>query len=405
MRSWSLNTFEIGLLISVLLTPFTMLRLGVLGVGELGVMLLFLVGLSSGYISNLSVGLRFSRFWFIFIIVSFLGLTYNFLFPISKTPPNEVIFFDLTAYLFIFLTSVTIENLYQSGKLNFYNLLKHVYLFSGILFFILFLLNRVTDSIAGLPLNYYGRFSPLANNLHHVAMFLAPMTFVGLLVLENEKRRGIRLLTFLLILLFSFLTFQTGSFKAIAGLLLGMALYFGVMAVKRLKPSYRKPVSVLIFVSLIIIALLNLEFINDMLWGLFRAEDLQEGRSSLYQKGIEVSLKSPIIGLGPGAHIYQNGQFWDSHQTLLTVFLQSGIVGLFLILKLGYDIARSLVGTMALVAGSIPILTYAMGGDIMRRLPVWLLLLFFYYCTKQLQSNPETVESSALKINQETSEV
>lgn len=402
MDSKRLNTFEIGLLISVLLTPFTMLRFGLLGIGELGVLLVFIVGLSSGYIRNLTQGLEFSRFWILFILVSFIGMTFNTLFPGSRTPPTDVIFFDLAAYLFIFITCLTIENLFNNNKLNFYILLKNIYLFSGLIFFLLFLANLVTDSIAGFPLNYFGRFSPLANNLHHVAMFIAPMAFLGLLMVEKEKGPVLRFIAVLLVFLFSYLTFKTGSFKAIVGLVLGMGLYFAVLFVRRLKPSQRRPVTVLIIVGLIIIAILNLQFINEMLWGMFQSEDLEGGRSSLYAKGLEMSLKSPVVGLGPGAHIYQEGQFWDSHQTLLTVFLQSGIIGLFFIVKLGVNIAKKLTGTTALMAGSIPILSYVMGGDVMRRLPIWMLLLFFYYCTKQLQQNEQqkiSTPESIIKVS------
>jgi O-antigen ligase len=397
MHKIQLNKFEKGLIIAILFTPFTLLRFGYIGLGEAGILLLFVMTLSSGFIKKLTKDHPFSRFWLIFLFISFLGMTYNTFVLDNRIADPESVLFDLAAYIFIAVTCLTVENLFHRQQLSLFSLLKYIYLLSGTIFTILFILSLYTDSLFGLPLTYFGHFSPLAANLHQVAMFIAPMPFIGLLLIERETGFKLRGLSFLFILLFSYLVIETGSFKALAGLLLGFGIYLASRFIRLFKTSYQKPLIVLLVVLFLLIVVINIQFFSDVLWGIFRAEDLQEGRSSLYSRGFDVAIISPFIGLGPGPHIYQDGQFWDSHQTLLTVFIQGGIIGFVLFLGLSYKIIRRIWKIGPLIAGFIPILTYIMGGDIMRRLPVWLLLMFFYYCSIQLEQVNSTGNLSETK--------
>ena len=130
---------------------------------------------------------------------------------------------------------------------------------------------------------------------------------------------------------------------------------------------------------IIILGVVNSPALYEIFFAIFNAEDLASGRSSLYSNAIDVALTSPLVGLGPGAHIYQAGQFWDSHETFITVFLQGGAIGLVFFLILMYKIFKTFTKVTSLLAASIPILIYALGGDIMRRLPIWLLLMLLYY--------------------------
>ena len=98
------------------------------------------------------------------------------------------------------------------------------------------------------------------------------------------------------------------------------------------------------------------------------------------------------MGFGPGPHLYYDADFWDAHQTILSLLLQSGIVGGCLFLFSSAYYIKTIRQNYLILSATIPILVYMLGGDILRRLPIWLLLIFFYYLVKQdlfKKENPE----------------
>lgn len=391
MKNKGLNNFEKGLIFAIILTPFTLLRFGYIGFGEISLLLLLFAGLQTGYITKLSKGLIFSRFWIIFLIISFCGFAYNVIFLNQNTGTFESSLFDFAAYVLIFISCLVVENLYLKNQLNFHQIIRKVFFFSGLIFTGLYGLSLFTDTVFGLPLKYFEYFAPFVNNLHQTAMFIAPMPFIGLFVLEREKKKINRLIIIVLILILSFLTLETGSFKAMAGLGLGWLLYFMIKFINRFRGNLKKALIAIALAMTVLVIVVNINAIYDILWGIFSAEDLAEGRSNLYKNAIEVGFTSPIIGLGPGAHIYHDGQFWDSHQSFITVFLQGGIISLILLFVLFYKISKNVLTVPSLLAGFMPIFIYALGGDIMRRLPIWLLLLLInYYIVSEV--NEEVVQ-------------
>ncbi|WP_158676845.1 O-antigen ligase family protein [Pukyongia salina] len=374
-----MNKLEKGLIFAGILIPFTVLRVGYVGLGELTLLILFLYGLNKGYINRITRDVVFSRFWVQFLIITFFGFAYNIVILNQSTGTVESTVFDFMAYIVILITCLIIENFYHKDRINIYEIIKRIFLISGVLFTALYLVSMFTDTIYGLPLKYYDYFAPFVTNLHQTAMFMAPMPFIGLLIFRNEKRPITRFISLVLILIFSYLVVQTGSFKALVGLTLGWAVYFVLEFVKLFKGRMKNAVIVSLISIIIILGVVNSPVLYEIFFAIFNAEDLASGRSSLYSNAIDVALTSPLVGLGPGAHIYQAGQFWDSHETFITVFLQGGAIGLVFFLILLYKIFKTFTKVTSLLAASIPILIYALGGDIMRRLPIWLLLMLLYY--------------------------
>ncbi|KAA3623831.1 MAG: hypothetical protein DWP94_05075 [Flavobacterium sp.] len=384
-----MNKLERGLIFAGILIPFTVLRVGYVGLGELTLLILFLYGLNKGYINRISRDLVFSRFWVQFLIVAFFGFAYNIVILNQSTGTVESTVFDFMAYVVILITCLIIENFYRKDRIDIYQIIKRIFLISGVLFTTLYLISLFTDTVFGLPLNYYDYFAPFVTNLHQTAMFMAPMPFIGLMVFRNEKRPFTRFISFILILIFSYLVIQTGSFKAMVGLVLGWSIYFVLEFVSLFKGRMKNAVIVSLISLVIFFGVVNSPVLYEILFAIFNAEDLASGRSSLYSNAIDVALTSPLVGLGPGAHIYQAGQFWDSHETFITVFLQGGAIGLIFFLILLYKIFKNFIKNTSLLAASIPILIYALGGDIMRRLPIWLLLLLLYYYIINIEKETE----------------
>lgn len=374
-----MNNLEKLLIFATILTPFTLLRFGFIGFGEMAIIILFLYCLQKGYFVRISRQFVFSRFWTEFLIISFFGFVVNVFLLDQETGTVEGALFDFSAYLMLLASALLIENLYRVGMLNFNLILKNIFIISGLVYGALYVTSLFTNTLFGISLNYHQFFTPLANNLHQTAMYLAPMPFLGLYIFEKEKKVFIRIIIILLVLMFSYITVQTGSFKAYTGLILGWGTYLSFKFINIFNGKLKKAVLAILVTAITLVMFANSQIIYEQFHGIFKEEDVVDGRAILYSNAIEVGMTSPIIGLGPGPHILNHGKFWDSHETFLTVFLQSGGIGLVLFITLFFRISRMMLLKPTLLAAFIPLFIYALGGDILRRLPIWLLLMFFYY--------------------------
>ncbi len=374
-----MNKIEKYLVFATIVAPFTLLRFSFMGIGELVIIVLFLSTIKKGNLHLFSKELIFSNFWIKFLLISICGFIYNVVFLDQKTGTIDGMFFDFSAYVMLLISCFVVENFYLNGKIRLKNILKYVFLYSGIIYTILYIVSKFTNNIFGLPLKYYHYFAPFANNIHQTAMYIVPMVFLGLFIYNKEKNKVVKLFSLFFVLMFSYLTLETGSFKAYAGLIIGWGVYLTIKIINIFKGKLKRIVFFISIFSILFICLFNYEFIYKIGEEIFTEEDKGDGRSILYGQAIEVGFSSPIVGLGPGPHLFKGIKFWDSHETFITVFLQSGILGLILFIILLYKIVKRSMREPLLLITSIPILIYALGGDILRRLPVWLLLLFFYY--------------------------
>lgn len=376
-----MSTFEKYIVIALLLLPFTLLRFGFIGLGEIILVILFLNELRKPINSIGKHDFIFSKFWFIFILLNLLGFLYNILVLDQKTGTMEGMLFDISAYIMIFVACFTIENYRKRKSINYIKVFKAIFLSSGIVLVVLYFISLKVNSIFGFPLRYFNYFSPLSNNIHQTAMFIAPISFLGVFVLDNEKKRYLKFAYLFLIVMLVIMSLETGSFKARIGLILGSVI---LVIFRFIIPQNREIKIFLTIISTIIaflFILFNYEFILITLMNIFQEEDIGDGRNQIYSKGLEIAMTSPLVGLGAGPHIYNHNLFHDSHQTFLTVLLQTGLLGLLFFFKLLTKIIKSIIKKPTLFAALIPILIYALGGDILRRLPIWILLVFFYYYT------------------------
>ncbi len=384
----SLNLNEKALVISTVLLPFTLLRFGALGIGELILILLFFLEFKKRKFSFLFREFVFTKFWTIYLIISLIGFSYNVIILKHDTGTLEGMLFDFSAYFLILLTSYTVESYNKRGKVSFFKILKYVFYGSSIILTILYIVSFFTPSIFGLSLRYHIHFAPLVKNLHQISMFIVPLPFVGVFLVEQEKKYTVKLVIIIFIILLTSMALDTGSFKALAGIYVGFVGYFFFKLINYVSGRNRNIILFLSVIISVLFFLLYFDSISMILQNIFNEEDNNDGRSNLYSKALKIGFNSPVFGLGTGAHIYNGGKFWDAHQTLFTVFLQTGLLGLFWFIWFFSKLVKRIFKSEALFSALIPLGIYLLGGDILRRLPIWLLLMFFYYCTLNFKSNP-----------------
>lgn len=381
------NKYIIIISLVVAFSPYTLMSIGYFGLSEIMIIVLFLY-----YISKNGINFKFysngifTRFWIIFITISGFGFLLRTLLGTNDIQ-LELFLFDLFAYLFILFTTFLLESIFNERK--FYidkdRLIKNVYLFTSFLLMVFFILSKFTDSFMGFSLKSGQFFSPLASNLHHIGMVVAVLPFIGIKLLCDSKSPNKKFLYLIFITMNIVMGLSNGAAKVRLGWVMSIGLFLCILIFKYARRIEKKSL-ILIFLIILVCAtsILALYFnqIYHFLIKVFTSLDTRGERAYLYAKAIERIPSVILIGYGPGNRILLfDNTYRDAHQTLLTITLQAGLVGTFVFLRLMFKVFKTCLKDVSLFLAIIPLTVYALGGDVLRRLPVWIfLIIFYYYC-------------------------
>jgi hypothetical protein len=385
MTKVALISGEKILLMGLLLTPFTSLRNGfILGPGEFLILISTLIALvTNGMVFRLDKRLKiFYRFWSAFLIISFLGVyVNNFLIEPSGIFKNMV--FDIFSYMFILLTIVLIGHYAKSQKDFPETFFKKLFVYWGVIYVALFFISFFTRSIFGMPLRYHMYFSPLVENVHQAAMITCSMPFVLLYLGHTSPKFYLKALYIIGALLFCYMAISSNSTKAFLGVIVGVLI--GLVHLVGYKPTGKgrylfNTLTLLVSIaSLVVLTFFYYDEIFFLAVQFFTENDGSGARETLYINGFANGLNSPIIGHGPGSHAPYAHTFSDAHNTSLTIFLQAGLVGFIFFIWFNLSMLNKLSIHFALFAAMASIGMYIIGGDILRRLPIWVMLIGIYY--------------------------
>lgn len=372
---------QYAIVFAVVISTFTSLRFSFLGLGEATFIVLGGTALMQYFTMPKYRQFIFSGFWLFYLCLGLFAFAYNQGIHLG-TGTYAGMAFDSAAYFMLFISCLAIERRFILYNEDAYHYIRLLFFFFMLLMTFLFALSLVTPSILGLPLRYYQHFAPLVKNLHQVAMLLAPMPFIGLMIFQRESAFNVKIIVAGLSLLAIVMIIDTGSVKAKMGIVAGLATYM-------VSYFYRKsPVLSFLFacasgVSLLVLMSSVLD-LGELMKSFFNEHDGHGGRSYLYSAAIELIKESFLFGRGNGPHIYYIDKFNDSHQTFLTVLLQTGIVGCAIFVALLVKVLRqTLIGEPATFAALTAIMIYAAGGDILRRLPIWGLIIILFFVARQ----------------------
>lgn len=380
--------YTFSFIIILFFCPYTLLRINVIGIPEAtSLMIMLFVLLKDGVIPvKVETGsFVFTKFWFIYILVCLVGFVNNyFLTGFSSSTMNDVLF-DLLSYFFLFLLCFSMESIIYLEKMDIWKILKYTYICSSFALFTLFLIGLISKTRL---IFYYDNFNPFSRNIHHVSMFIAPLPFLGLKVFIKSRSFFFRIFIVFLIFTNILTGLNTGSSKIPLSFLIGTLVLLFIFPLKIKASSQLK---FLVFLFVLILILISLTLMWDEIYiqatNYFIESDDQGARSYFYTQALRKIAQSPLVGYGPGPHLTKSENihfFWDAHQTQITVLLQSGLIGFSLYFIFVLALFSKCMGDIFILAAFIAIQIYSFGGDIMRRLPIWIfLVLFYYYCTKK----------------------
>jgi hypothetical protein len=369
------------LLIAFALVPFTGLRFGPVGPGEVGLLVALLV---YGFVAGGSVrvdGLAapMLRFWMPFLVVSLLGFFFNYFVLDYRSGTIGEMLFDFAAYLFVIIVLILLNDERLLPRKDPELFFVRLYYMWFVIFALAYVVSLGQDTFIGLTLRVHNRFLPMVENVHHAAMVTSALPFLGIHLLS--VRRGLigRLIIAVSIPMYVAMALESGATKAMLAVVFGAIVLAYFFLAYRTRGRRRRHVNVAFFSTLIIAAIMVVWSYGDLVASLsvefFRAEDPAQAREVIWADGLRHGLQSFVIGFGPGPQVPYGGRFWDAHNTILTLFLQGGVVAVALFAVFVAKIARVVSTSAGLVATLAAIGVYTAGGDLLRRIPIWIILV------------------------------
>jgi hypothetical protein len=366
------------------LTPFTSLRFGFIGPGEI---LIVIAGLLILFISHGKILMDdrtriLSRFWVLFLSVSLCGLFYNSLVLgfASGRPFSPV--FDFLAYSFVLFSILITGHLARTDQISAISFFTRLFSYWAVTYVALYGLSFVTSSIFGMPLRYHHFFSPLVENVHQAASITCVMGFIMVFIALKSKKLFIRILCLASAILFGKMALDSGATKAFLGVLFGAITSVVFLLMYRPSGRNRFVFNILSFTALTVAVFAIIargDLIVEVATRFFMENDGGGARDALYSVGLTHGTRSVLIGYGPGSHAPYGGGFADAHNTTLTVFLQGGLIGVLVLLVFAARFAKQVAVSPTLIGAATAIGMYFLGGDILRRLPTWIMLTGLVY--------------------------
>jgi hypothetical protein len=381
---------------AALVIPFTELRFGGVGAGEIlfALALLMILVLNGGKIRRLPTLSPLIGFWSAYLVLISIGFFYNVLILGHSSGTYSGAAFDFLAYLVILSVMLMLgdERLYHDSSPQAF--FETVFLIWGVTFSALYLLSLQTSEIFGLPLRYHNYFSPLVENLHQASMITSAMPFIMWYLALNHGSTLRRIFYLIAGGMFVLMALESGSVKAFMAILVGSVISVLFLVFHKIAVGGNRLLQVSIFWLLAWVgtaaAIVNFNTISSITIRFFQENDGHSARENLYALGLEKGMNSFLVGYGPGPHIALiDDHFMDAHNTVLSIFLQGGVAGIIVLLVAVYRLALFRISKAFFLVGSLSAISmYVIGGDILRRLPIWLIIVGIVYLSREGHRRP-----------------
>ncbi len=373
------------LVFALVTAPFTSLRFSFFGLSEIFFILMWItVMFRSRFRLRLEKD-NITKWFLVFVLACIIGWAFN-IFTVDIGTTRSAVF-NFAAYVFTLIAIAITEHLQcvEPELLRPRKVLKAFFIWLCLISFVLFALSRFRKSIFGFNLIYYDMFCPLSDNIHQFAMSAVPLPFIGLSMVKESKSWGMKIIYLAMSIAEIFIVLATGSFKAGLGISIGIFVLFILLVInsKKLSKSNRNIIIILAFTAVIVFAILKSNLILKYMQRVFTENDNGGERGGLYRQSIQLILRYPLFGLGPAAVLTYGSSYFDAHQTLFTAGLSAGVFGLVSVTVILIKCVKTTIKNSFYFCALIPILIYAIGGDILRKTAVWACIMLLYFGTRR----------------------
>lgn len=388
-------------MVAAVLTPFTALRFGVVGFGEvlIGIALLLMLILNRGKISVARELKPITNFWAAYLITILGGFFYNYFVLGYSSGALSLALFDFSSYLAVFSTVLLLADRRLYAGTTPYAFFTSIFSAWALAYSALYFLSLTMPTIFGVPLRYYQFFSPMVVNVHQAAMVTSAMPFVMLFLAWKHHSLVNKLAFSVAALLFAQMAMESGSTKAMMAIVMGgvaSVLCYALNVGRGQQIGYANVARYLIIGAIVLAVGTNYSAeIALLVTGFFTEHDGSGARAVLYSVGLEHGMRSPLVGYGPGPHVAgYEASYSDAHNTMLTVFLQGGLISVFLFTVFLFRVGSSVATSSFLLGVFAAVSMYALGGDVLRRIPIWIILVGILYLSHLGRHKAQVASSS-----------
>jgi len=368
------------LIFGLVLAPMTGLRIMKVGPAEILCLIWCLVNFSE-YLKIKKNDFVLS-FWLVFLSCICLGTAFGYIFYPHESQPLQIF-----TYIYLMLISIGVYAGLSKNTLPYIEkMLEEICLYVTLWYFFLFLYSfLVAPSFFGAPLWYSEqRFSGGGTNPHQLAVLMGANVFICYRFLRIKREINQKLKYLLFIIIGVIIALETLSSTLIMSLAITIILAIVLEIIQREKTQKKK-----ILTTLLIIIFSGIIFLlfYPYIWGRglnwISSDPNGLGRLEIFSSFTETLKKNPIVGLGPGNHAF-NGMI-EYHNTYLEIIAMSGFIGFIIFILFSKRIFQIMRVDYTLKLIIIPLYLYGLAGFSMRRLAFWVLLMFVLVVAKKIR--------------------
>lgn len=386
------GVWDFFLIIGVLTSAMTELRIGKIGVSEV-FLFLWMLKVIIQNMKSFSINI-YIYFWIIFIFSMTLGLLYSKLTSVDSNFSVTSIITYIYFFLFVFALSQYSRNIELSkGKI----ILKKIYFWGFYIYSFLYVVAITSPSIFGFNLWYGPRLSILSTNPHQFIFIITPLLLLGIYLYKEGDISSLyeKYIVIIGTILFFWMGLETESSTFIGTvtiILIANILFGNYMIPRKVKPFFLRIATISLIIAFVsIISDLLYEFILTFI----RSDENGLGRIDLWFLGIEKFLVSPIFGLGFGSYIQNQipGVFMEAHNIYIDVATRGGLISLLSLIGVFVYVFVKSNSKIVIINFLLFFTLYGMAGFTLRRITMWFFLIFLIYISKkQINYNISTRE-------------
>ena len=387
ISSFKIRPFDWLLVIGLVLAPMTSLRIWKVGPSET---LVFLWTLR--FVKRKLILSDVARFYFVFLFTQILGSFWCLL-----VAPQEAALALHFTWFYLGFVSIYMYDGLCGYELEYCKKLFSLFANLSVVWylFLFFYARYIGPQFMGAQL-WFGsmRFSGGATNPHQVAVLMCGLSMFYL----RDAFHGQRILLSLLKMAACvFIVVQTRSSSGILAVALGAFTGLVLLSTTAVKGTTNKRI---VFLFEFVIAFLVVLFMYRKFYQLFydwiASDSNGLSRFYLFAQTKNAFFKSPIVGLGPGWHVFtMGGEPIEIHNTYLEILASAGIIGLLALILFTVRQVRQIIRVDVLYLPIIvSIYAYGLAGFALRRLVYWGFTVFILVIVRKEINKHRLVNTS-----------
>lgn len=368
------------LVLGVVLSSFTQLRIGPVGPSEILLFCLILITLiltKGNWVIHKNI---YNIFWIIFL---FTTVFFTLVFGIIESNLNFFHVREFLSYIFIFFFVLFLFNYYENQDYKkIEKILMYIYIVSSALIIPIYIYSLFSTNLLGYQLYFGERLRLLSDNPHQLSSYIGPIVILGLKYFSRNLFTFKNILLSINTIILTSIGISTLSTTFYIAIIISLiiVIVLNVRNYTRIFNNYKYLVSS-ISCAMLILILSILFFRLDLIYNIFLSDENGVGRIMLWISAVYLSLQNYFFGYGFGTVIPISSNIIatsEAHNLLLDILLKGGILPAVLLFILFIYTLYKFLPYKLYTAIFIFICIYSFAGFTLKRIIFWYLIVTIF---------------------------